>query len=456
VRSSRRVRIAAIAALGVAVIGAAWGLSLGTFELRAPAPWTASEIETLRSLWIGSLPAVPPDPSDGVADNVEAAKLGQRLFFDTRLGGTHEVACATCHQPQRRFTDGRQKGHGVGVAKRNTPSIVGVAYSPWLYWDGRKDSLWAQAMSPQEAPNEQGGTRMQAARLIAGDSVYRKAYEALFGPLPDLSNRERFPERAAPIPGTDAGAAWAAMAPEDRELVTVIFVNLAKSIEAYERLLEPGPSRFDAYVEAVLAGDQAKQRALFNDDEIRGLRLFIGDANCTRCHNGPLLTNNEFHNTGVLSFPGEVPDEGRAEGVREVIADPYNCAGHYSDDATHRCPELTFVRVSAPELLGAVRTPSLRNLAGTEPYMHKGQIPTLTAALDHYNRALPAMIGHNEAVPLNLGQRELRQLESFLDTLDAPLATPAEWLAPPSADTLPSVGATSAAKQAIASTAPGH
>jgi cytochrome c peroxidase len=436
VSSSRRIRIAAIAALGVAVIGAAWGLSGGVFELTAPAPWSNSEVETLRSLWIGSLPPVPPDLSDKVADDPRAAKLGQRLFFDTRLGGTHEVACATCHQPQRRFTDGRRKGHGVGVAKRNTPSIVGVAYSPWLYWDGRKDSLWAQAMSPQEAPNEQGGTRMQAARLIANDSGYKRAYEALFGPLPDLSDRSRFPEKAAPIPGTDAAAAWAAMAPEDREIVTRIFVNLAKSIEAYERLLMPGPSRFDAYVEAVLAGDQVKQHTLFSDNEIRGLRLFIDKANCTRCHNGPLLTNNEFHSTGVLSFPGEVPDEGRAEGVREVIADPYNCAGRYSDDAMHRCPELQFVRLSAPELLGAVRTPSLRNLAGTQPYMHKGQIATLAEVLDHYNQALPAMIGHNEAVPLNLSRRELQQLESFLGTLDAPLATPPEWLAPPSADTL--------------------
>jgi cytochrome c peroxidase len=92
--------------------------------------------------------------------------------------------------------------------------------------------------------------------------------------------------------------------------------------------------------------------------------------------------------------------------------------------------------LSAPELLGAVRTPSLRNLAGTQPYMHKGQIATLAEVLDHYNQALPAMIGHNEAVPLNLSRRELQQLESFLGTLDAPLATPPEWLAPPSADTL--------------------
>ncbi len=432
---AKRIRIAAIAVLGLApVVGTAWGLSEGMFELTAPAPWTDSEVDTLRSLWIGSLPPLPADRSNSVADDPRAAKLGQRLFFDTRLSGNGEVACATCHRPERRFTDGRRKGHGVGVAKRNTPSIVGVAYSPWLYWDGRKDSLWAQAMSPAETPNEQGGTRMEAARLIARDAGYRNAYEALFGPLPDLSSPTRFPEKAAPIAGSDAGAAWTAMAPDDRELVTRIFVNIAKSIEAYERLLLPGPSRFDAYVEAVVAGDQAKQHALFSDSEIRGLRLFVGKANCTRCHNGPLFTNNEFHNTGVLSFPGEVPDEGRAEGVRTVLKDPFNCLGPYSDDAMHRCPELRFVRSDVTVLLGAMRTPSLRNLDGTQPYMHKGQIATLAEVLDHYNRALPAMIGHNDAVPLKLSSGELQQLEDFLGTLSAPLATPPQWLGPPPAD----------------------
>jgi cytochrome c peroxidase len=390
----------------------------------APEPWTDSQIEALRSLWIGSLQPLPADRSDRVADDPRAAKMGHRLFFDARLSGNG-------HEPERRFTDGRRKARGIGQSKRNAPSIVGVAYSPWVYWDGRKDSLWAQALSPIENPAEQGGTRMQIARLIARDHRYRHAYEALFGPVPDLSDRDRFPEAAAPIPGTEAGAAWHAMTDEDRKLVTQIFVNAGKAIEAYERLLMPGPSRFDAYVEAVLNGDEQAQRARLRDSEVRGLRLFIGEANCTRCHNGPLLTNNEFHNTGVLSAPGDVPDKGRSAGVRTLLADPFNCLGTYTDDPRHRCPELRFVRASGPALLGAMRTPSLRNLDGTQPYMHKGQIDDLEGVLRHYNKAPLAMIGHNEAVPLGLSRRQLRQLESFLETLSAPLATPRKWLEPP-------------------------
>ncbi len=392
-------------------------------------PWSEAEIEILSSIWIGSLPPLPPDPSNSIADDPRASKLGQQLFFDQRLSGNGQVACATCHQPQNRFTDGRTRGQAIGTSKRNTPSIVGSAYSPWLYWDGRRDSLWSQALSPLEDPNEHAGTRMQYVRLIATDPGYRTVYETLFGSLPDLSDRSRFPSAAAPVRDPLLNAAWQSMTDDDRELVNRIFVNIGKSIAAYERLLMPGPSRFDAYVQAVLDGDETAQRALLNHDELMGLRLFIDKANCTECHNGPLFTNHEFHNTGVISFPGEVPDKGRVAGVRDARSNPFNCLSSYNDDSIKDCAELRFAR-TGPELIGAMRTPSLRNLEGTGPYMHQGQMATTAEVLDHYNRAPSAMIGHNETTPLRLSRRELRQLEDFLKTLAAPLATPTEWLEP--------------------------
>ncbi len=149
--------------------------------------------------------------------------------------------------------------------------------------------------------------------------------------------------------------------------------------------------------------------------------MFIGDANCTQCHNGPLLTNNDFHNTGILSAQGELPDKGRVVGVREVLENPFNCLGDYSDDPERRCPELEFVK-SGSDLIGAIRTPSLRNVEHTSPYMHKGQLDTLAAVLAHYNDAPDAMIGHNEAKPLSLSDRQLRQLEAFLRTLSSPVS----------------------------------
>jgi cytochrome c peroxidase len=365
--------------------------------------WSDSEKAILESLWIGSLPALPPDPTNAVADDPRAAEFGHELFFSTSLSPSNAISCATCHRPELRFTDGMRKGRGVGESKRNTRSIVGSAYSPWQYWDGRRDSQWAQALSPIEDPAEHGGSREHAVRAVATSQRFREQYEALFGVIPDL---------------------------DDAADVNEMFANIGKAIAAYERLIVPGPSRFDDYVATVLAGEEETQAELFSDDELAGLRLFIGKAACTQCHNGPLFTNNEFHNTGVLSSPGEVPDKGRAAGVRLVLADPFNCQGEYNDAAMSACPELEFARAGA-EVLGAFRTPSLRNLENTQPFMHKGQMYTLAEVLEHYNEAPLAMIGHNEAKPLGLDATELAQLEAFLNSLAAPLAVAPKWLAPP-------------------------
>jgi len=412
----RRLRMLLIPLLLVAAAWAAW-----PYRPVTPRPWTEADVQTLESLWIGSLPPLPVDASNAVADDRDAAIMGNRLFFDTRLSADGTVSCATCHQPDRDFTDGRQKGHGLGDSKRNTRSIAGAAYSPWLYWDGRRDSLWSQALSPLEDPNEHGSNRMQIVRLVTTEPAYRDMYEGLFGPVPDFSDPGRFPDAAAPVADPGLAAAWSAMTDADRRTVNSVYANVGKAIAAFERTVVPGATRFDAYVRAVIDGDESRQRELFSKAETLGLQLFIGDARCTECHNGPLLTNNEFHNTGILTFAGEVPDRGRIDGVREVLGNEFNCRGDYSDDPRRRCDELTFVR-NGPELIGAMRTPSLRNVALTAPYMHEGQIATLRDVLEHYNRAPNAMIGHNEATPLGLSRPQLRQLEAFLRTLSEPLA----------------------------------
>lgn len=385
----------------------------------SPHPWSEAELDTLRSLWIESLPAPPMDPSNAVADDGRAALMGNRLFFDTRASANGEVSCATCHDPNLEFTDGRPKGRGIGESKRNTRSLVGSAYSPWLYWDGRRDSLWSQALSPLEDPSEHGSNRMQIVRLVTTEPTYKTMYEALFGSVPDFADSNRYPAAAAPGNNEELARAWWQMTEQDRHTVNRVFANIGKVIAAYERTLLPENTRFDDYVRAVIDADEQTQRAVFDDDEILGLQLFIGEARCTECHNGPLLTNDEFHNTAVLAYPDDLPDRGRIDGVREVVESEFNCLGKYSDDSQHRCPELTFVR-TGPELLGAFRTPSLRTLARTGPYMHKGQIDTLAAVLEHYNRAPDAMIGHNEAKPLGLSPPQLKRLEAFLETLAAP------------------------------------
>lgn len=392
-------------------------------------PWSESEQLLLARLSLTNVGPLQPDPTNHVSDDPKAAKLGQRVFFDTRFSANGKVSCATCHQPEKAFTDGLTRGRGLGESGRNTRGIVGAASSPWQYWDGRRDSLWAQALSPLEDPAEHGMTRAAIVLLFFSDAGYLSAYGELFGPPPDLQDRARFPAGASPaVPGA-AAAAWAGMSSGDQQTLNRVFVNIGKTIAAYERKLQPGPGHFDAYVDhALTTGSAAPADAgSFGAKEIAGLRLFITRGRCIECHNGALFTNNEFHNTGVLSAPGELPDRSRVEGAKQVLDQEFNCLSQYSDD--HACDELRFMR-KGTSLIGATRTPTLRNVSATGPYMHKGQVGTLAEVISHYNTAPEALIGHNEAKPLNLSPREERYLVSFLQKLDAALPDKT-WLMSP-------------------------
>jgi cytochrome c peroxidase len=394
-----------------------------------PRAWSAAERGAIADLWIGSLAPLPPDPSNSVADDPRAARLGHKLFFDARFSRTGTVSCSTCHLPDRGFQDGRPRGVGIGTTNRRTMPIAGTAYSPWLFWDGRKDSQWAQALGPLENPVEHGGNRSVYARLVS--RLYRADYEEIFGHLPDMSDSRRFPASAGPVQDPVARAAWETMAPEDRAAVTRVYVNMGKSIAAYERKISPGPSRFDAWAGALLAGTQPAAAARLARDEEAGLALFIGKADCIKCHNGALFTNNDFHNTGVPAVPGLPEDLGRAQGAPDVLRDEFNCASTWSDAPQGGCPELEFLKSDGPELVRAYKPPSLRNVAERPPYMHAGQIATLRAVLRHYNAAPSAPSGHTELEPLGLSDRELGQLEAFLRTLSGPLEAPEGFLRAP-------------------------
>ncbi|MGB5467501.1 MAG: cytochrome c peroxidase [Sedimenticolaceae bacterium] len=405
------------------------------------ADWTTSELSLLRQQWIGSLPELPPDPGNQVADDPGAAELGHSLFFDKRLSANGKISCANCHLPEKSFTDGLARARGIGEAARSSPSLIGVAFGPWYFWDGRSDSLWSQALGPLESAEEHGGDRLKYARIIAGDPVYRKQYEELFGPLPDLFDRDRFPQGASPVGNTAAVARWNDIAEDDRKAATRVFVNIGKAIAAYERTLIPGPSRFDQYVERLLDGDPTGAD-LLTADEIAGLRLFIGKAMCVTCHMGPMFTNHGFHNVGapdpaakkpkyrlpILHLLAEKPpvDPGRYRGVRRVMESEFNCLGEYSDAEEKDCSELIFANVRHQDTLGAFKVPTLRNVAKTAPYMHAGQFENLGEVLRHYNNPPRAPSGRSELAPLNLTDRERKQLEAFLHSLNSSPAAVAE------------------------------
>jgi hypothetical protein len=149
-----------------------------------------------------------------------------------------------------------------------------------------------------------------------------------------------------------------------------------------------------------------------------GLKLFIGEGSCVNCHNGPLFTDNHFHNTGVPAVADLPEDLGRALAVQQVAADPFNCLGAYSDAGPADCAELKYMTTEGEELLRAFKTPSLRGVAQRSPYMHAGQVGALVDVLDHYNSAPSAPAGHSELEPLSMSAEELAALEAFLRTLD--------------------------------------
>lgn len=409
---------------------------LGWQYLPLPAfgDWSEEEQRLMSSLSLQNLGAVPSDPSNRYADNELAAEFGQRLFFDPRLSTSGTVSCASCHQPEKMFSDGLARGVGIAMGDRHTPTLVGTAYSPWFYWNGRKDSQWSQALEPLENPLEHGGARSFYAVLMASEASYAQAYEAVFGPLPtalvDAVANDSIPAHASPVGALDAQLSWSGLSNAQRAAIDSVFVNLGKALAAYQRKLLPGVSRFDHYVSAVEEQGKYRQGGILTANERAGLRLFLGKAECINCHNGPLLSNHAFHNTGLLSLPSQLPSAGRSEGLEIVLDDPFNCVGRHSDAGPADCGELRFAR-RGDELIGAHKTPTLRNVAETAPYMHGGQLATLREVISHYDNGIEAMIGHNEAEPLSLRPIERRQLEAFLHTLSAPLATPRKWLRPP-------------------------
>jgi cytochrome c peroxidase len=393
---------------------------------RGASSWSPRELELISSLTLSQTTSMPSSPTNAVADDPRAVRLGHKLFFDKRLSAEGNVACATCHQPNRAFTDGKALSEGIGMTTRNAPTVVGAAYNVWQFWDGRSDSLWSQALGPLENPSEHGFTRAGVAHLIANQ--YRNEYEALFGLLPDFEDLYRFPERATPVGDAELQRAWSQMSETDRGYVNRVFANVGKAIEAYERQLNPGRSRFDRYAQSL--SRNADGSADLNSTEVAGLRLFLGRANCVACHNGPQFTDGRFHNTGVPRRSDVGSDVGRSGGLETLKRSEFSCSSPYSDaprDCNSRIPPAS----SDTQVMRAYKTPSLRMATVTAPYMHAGQFASLSEALRHYRAAPRAALGNSEIQPLNLTDQELLELEAFIRSLAAAIDAPAALLNEP-------------------------
>lgn len=363
---------------------------------------------------------LPADPSNRYADDPRVADFGETLFFDERLS-PEGVTCATCHPPEENWGVGSVD---FGAFSRRVPSLLNVGHQRWFGWAGQNDTLWSQIVGPLENPREMKSDRLYLAHAIFDNPDLREAFETHFFEMPPLDDLERFPMRGRPGGSDDdpLQESWLALTEEDRAQIDDVLVAVAKAIAAYERTLLTEKSAFDVFVEQVEAGETGAALAL-SPVEQQGAKLFFGDAQCHLCHSGPMFSDFEFHNLGLPSQNAVVPDLGRLAGVDRVLRDPFNLLSRHNDDPDEATADkIRFLRTDSSQS-GQFKTPSLRNAADRGPYMHSGELETLSDVVDFYAR-LPgvAAVGHREEtlVELTLAPEDLDSLIAFLHALSAP------------------------------------
>jgi cytochrome c peroxidase len=460
--------------VGVAIIGLVVGCSSSSED--DPTKLTAEEQASAAKLT--PLPDVPADPTNKYADNAMAAALGQKLFFEKRFSGelieppddgmtgalgkvrmgntpgdTNKIACVSCHDPQHWFIDTRSKppttSLGVGYDIRNSPTLVNAQFYKWTENDGVVDMEWADGLFAVELPWVMGGSRLQVAHTIYDH--YKTDYEAVFGPLdpgldPMAMDAARFPATGLPKPppGADGkpvpDGPWEMMKPEDQDAVNRIFANMGKATGAYMRKLVSRNAPFDKYE----AGDKTQM----TEAAQRGLKLFVGKANCVGCHKNTDFNDDDFHNTGYTPDPKQVhidinkglPLIGVPPGIElgrfasvQILLNvdvPFNSDGKYSDDTmTHKLDGLVQADgTSKPDDLGKWRTKGLRLIKETAPYFHNGQFATLLDVVKFYNDGggqtmsdggTPGYVGtkDDKMKKLNLSDGEMSDIVEFLNTL---------------------------------------
>ncbi|MFO1157473.1 MAG: cytochrome c peroxidase [Reyranellaceae bacterium] len=373
-------------------------LALGvTADGRAELRWSDEERRAIGSHGPWPPPGVT-DPSNRVSGVPDAITLGERLFNDARLSVDGAMSCATCHRADLGWSDGRARAMGRVELDRRTPSLWNVGYAHWFGWDGAADSLWAQTLRPIVEPAEMASNAARVANLMRRDPTLSCFYRRAFG-MPPGDNDE------------------------------ALLVDAAKALAAFQETLVSPRTAFDDFRDALLSGDPGRA-ARYPEAAQRGLKTFIGSANCSTCHFGPRFTNGEFGDVGIPFFvrPGEV-DPGRLGGLAKLAASPFNRLGRYSDAPSDAGVLRTRHVQRLHANFGEFRVPSLRQLGGAGPFMHNGSLATLDDVVRHYSEVSPDRL-HSDGVPLvrplGLSPADQADLVAFLRSLTAePMPRPA-------------------------------
>jgi cytochrome c peroxidase len=347
-----------------------------------PVPGPLAQPRSLKQVGLPmqqTLAEIPPDNPQ----IPEKIALGEKLFFDPRLSADGTVACASCHDPERAFTDGRPASIGVKgrVGQRNAPTILNVLYNKKQFWDGRAETLEDQAVMPITNPSEMGQANMDAAvTTLTAIAEYKDEFQRIFGQDPTG-------------------------------------LTLVRAIAAYERTLGSFDSPFDHFI----AGDANA----IDDAAKRGWMLFNTKAKCNACHAAvrndvTYFTDFEFHNIGIGILRHNVTplaikamqeiQKGDLPAVdRAAIQSDYSVLGRF-----------LLTRQDAD--IASFKTPSLRNVLITAPYFHDGSMQTLWDAVDHYNKGdgLKDPWLDDDIELLALTEDEIDDLVAFMASLTSP------------------------------------
>jgi cytochrome c peroxidase len=321
---------------------------------------------------IGKLPPVETNPDNPPTEARIA--LGRALFFDNRISASGTMNCASCHLPHQGWTvqTPLSPANPGWVERRNSPTLINVGYNKALIWDGRAWPLEKQALGSTKNPVHKGQDLTKLMAVLNEDPVMLEMFDKAYGNKPNP---------------TDYG----------------------KSLAVFQRhVIITGPSRFDRYME----GD----KTALDDAAIRGMQIFKSKGNCIACHNGPNFTDSGFHNVGLKPTP--MLDDAAHQKIlqfdakrtktpdwQKITTDP----GRYL--ITHK-----------PADWGRFKTPTLRNLADTPPYMHDGRYWSLAEVIEHYDRGGDKIPNQDPRIkPLELSEQEKQDLQAFLLALRGPL-----------------------------------
>jgi len=334
------------------------------------------------------LPPVPVPADNPITP--EKVKLGEKLFNDKRFSTTGEVSCANCHDKEKGFTDGLPVSEGVNKLKgtRNAPTVINAAYLHTLFWDGREPTLESQSTQPFLNPVEMAlPSHDPIVKIVRTDPEYMDLFERAFGKTGDK----------------------------------VTMKEVTQAIASFERTLLAGNSPFDRYF-------YGGEKTAMSPAAIRGLDVFVNQGRCVSCHvieqTQALFTDNRFHmiGSGAKQMPKNLDDLLAA--VEEVKKKGTDIAV-LSNEKTSSLGRYAVTRNLTD--IGAFKTPTLRNVALTAPYLHDGSLRTLEEVIQFYNNGgreketdpVPELLSGGIR-PLNLSKEQQADLGEFLKALTSP------------------------------------